>query len=289
MTSSSTLPTTAPCVSRSIISLIAACGFIVLYVPMFMDFAFLFWAKDEGAHTPILLAGIGYGYWRLRASFHWVPDNKDVSFAFLQFSVGWALYGLGVVQSFYQLQGLSLLPVVAGLTTLAGGRRALRKCWQLNLLLVMTIPLPASLAEAILIKLRLALTASVTDMFAWFGYPVARHGVSITIGFYELRVANACAGLRSMLSLLAIGGLYLILQPLRRPVSTIIFLSTIIPLALAANFMRVSFLVLITYYFGSSSQMLIHDLAAYVEVGVAIFLFFLARFAIERALEGRLA
>jgi exosortase len=75
----------------------------------------------------------------------------------------------------------------------------------------------------------------------------------ISIGQYQLLVADACSGMNSMFSLSALGLLYLYLLRHRNWAHTALMLLAILPIAFAANVIRVCALVLITYYFGDEA------------------------------------
>jgi exosortase len=85
------------------------------------------------------------------------------------------------------------------------------------------------------------------------GYPVARTGVVLTIGQYQLLVADACSGLQSMISLSALGLLYMHLTGRANPLHNVIMLLSILPVAFFANIVRVVLLMLTTYHFGDAA------------------------------------
>jgi exosortase len=100
-------------------------------------------------------------------------------------------------------------------------------------------------------------------------YPIARSGVMITIGQYQLLVADACSGLRSMFSLSAIGFLYIYLTEHKSFKRNLMLALSLIPIAFLANLIRVMVLILVTYHFGDAAgQGFIHDFA-----GLGIFVF----------------
>jgi exosortase len=78
-------------------------------------------------------------------------------------------------------------------------------------------------------------------------------GVMLSIGQYKLLVADACSGLNSMFSLSALGLLYLYLMKYRSWLHNGLLLLAVLPIAFAANVIRVMALVLITYYFGDEA------------------------------------
>jgi exosortase len=95
--------------------------------------------------------------------------------------------------------------------------------------------------------------------------------VSIQIAQYELLVQQACAGLGSIFSLLAIGLLYLHLTNHPSRLRELILLFAIIPIAVVANLFRVLGIVLLTYYAGNEvAQSFAHDLLGLITFAIAI-------------------
>lgn len=75
----------------------------------------------------------------------------------------------------------------------------------------------------------------------------------LTIGQYQLLVADACSGLHSMFSLSALGALFMYLMARASLLHNAIMLVSILPIAFAANIARVLLLLLITYHFGDAA------------------------------------
>jgi exosortase len=97
------------------------------------------------------------------------------------------------------------------------------------------------------------------------GYPVARAGVILSVGPYQLLVADACAGLNSMFTLEALGLLYLNLIRCTSKLRNIALAVLIIPISFVANIIRVMILVLVTYHFGDEAgQGFVHRFAGMV-------------------------
>src|SRR3546814_13095299 len=85
------------------------------------------------------------------------------------------------------------------------------------------------------------------------GYPIVRSGVSIYISQYQLLVEDACSGLQSLFSLLALGLFYVYLMHKSEWRYALLLALFIIPAAVFANFIRVVVIILITYYFGDEA------------------------------------
>ena len=96
-------------------------------------------------------------------------------------------------------------------------------------------------------------------------YPIARSGVLLQIGPYQLMVADACAGLQTLFTLEAMGLLYLNLLRHESLLRNAFLAIAIIPIAFTANVIRVMVLTLVTYYWGDAAgQGFLHGFAGMV-------------------------
>ena len=124
--------------------------------------------------------------------------------------------------------------------------------------------------DSITLPMKMAVSYVTENVLFWLGYPIAREGVILQIGQYQLLVADACAGMHTLISLEALGLLYLSLVKHDSLVRNITLTLLIIPISFTANVFRVITLTLITYYFGDEvGQGFVHGFAG-------IFLFFIA-------------
>ena len=91
---------------------------------------------------------------------------------------------------------------------------------------------------------------------------MGRTGVTLSIGPYQLLVADACAGLNSIFALEAIGVFYMSMMGYTNPKRNILIALLILPISFASNVIRVITLVLVTYYFGDEAgQGFVHGFA----------------------------
>ena len=248
-------------------------GFAALYVPTYADLALRVWPSDEQGHGPIILA---LGLWLLYGQRHALaalparPD-KTLGTAFLVFGV--AMYALGRTQGMLVFEVLSQHVVVIGLLLLFLGRRAVALIWFPLFFLLFIVPLPTSVVGALTAPLKSAVSAVAAKLLYSLGYPVARAGVMLSVGHYQLLVADACAGLTSMFTLEALGLLYMNLMRYTSAVRNVTLALLIIPIAFAANVIRVLILVLVTYHFGDAAgQGFVHGFAGMVLFVVGLLL-----------------
>lgn len=110
----------------------------------------------------------------------------------------------------------------------------------------------------------------------------------LSIGQYQLQVADACSGLHSMFSLTALGTLYMYIMGRKSNLHTAIMLVAILPIAFVANIIRVITLVLVTYYFGDEAgQGFLHGAAGMLLMLVALVFFFVLDAALDKLLPAR--
>jgi exosortase/archaeosortase family protein len=95
----------------------------------------------------------------------------------------------------------------------------------------------------------------------------------LSIGPYQLLVADACAGLNSMFTLESLGLLYMNLAGYTSKARNIVLAVLIIPISFVANVVRVCILVLVTFYLGDEAgQGFVHGFAGMVLFLVALLL-----------------
>ena len=241
-------------------------GLLVLYVPSYWMLAHGLWNSDDYAHGPIVLVVTLYLIWQQRAVF---MANPDIAPNRVEVAIGWTLlvvgllaYALGRSQDILLFEIGSQIPVILGALLITLGVRAARAMWFALFFLLFMIPLPGFVVDAATGPLKQYISVIAEQVLYAAGYPIARNGVMLTIGQYQLLVADACSGLHSMFSLSAMGLLYLYLMQRTSTARNLIIMAAILPLAFAANIVRVMVLILVTYHLGDEAgQGFLHDFA----------------------------
>lgn len=251
-------------------------GMMVLYVPSFYDLAYGLWNTEEQAHGPLILAITFYLFWQKRSILMASTDNSNPWSGSLILLLGLLFYVVGRSQEILIFEIGSIILVLMGTLFIIKGIGVVRQTLFPLLFIAFMIPLPGFLVDAITGPLKQAISLIAEQMLYWAGYPIARVGVSLHIGQYQLLVADACSGLHSLFSLFAVGLLYQHLMAYKNWKHRLLLFLTIIPVAFFANVVRVIILVLITYYMGDEAgQGFLHGAAGIVMFTVAILLFFI--------------
>lgn len=240
-------------------------GFALLYLPTYYDLSHTVWASDEQGHGPIILGVSLWLLYQLRHQIAALPaDPRPVAGGAL-FFFGLLLYVLGRTQAVILFEVGSQIAVIASLLLLFKGPRAVRLAWFPLFFLIFMIPLPGSLVAAVTTPLKAAVSYVAEALMYALGYPIARSGVVLHVGQYQLLVADACAGLNSMFTLEALGLLYMNLMGYTSVARNVTLAVLVIPIAFVANVVRVMVLILVTYHFGDEAgQGFVHDFAGMV-------------------------
>lgn len=235
------------------------------------------WTREEGVHGPLVLATAIWLVWR-----RWDeiiaearPGKLWVALPFLL--LGAAIYSFSRAYNFLMTEVAGLLLALLAIAYLFVGHRVLMRMWFPILYLVFLIPLPGWVLDSMTQPLKILVSDVTTSLLAKLGYPISQVGVTLYIAQYQLLVEDACAGLNSIISLTAVGLFYIYLLHNASWRYALLLLAFVIPVAIAANVVRVIALVLITYYFGDeAAQGYLHDFAGLVTfVSALLFIFLL--------------
>ena len=160
--------------------------------------------------------------------------------------VGLLFYVIGRSQQIYILEVGSLIWVMAAILLIKRGGSALKVVWFALFFMLFMIPLPGTLVIMLTMPMKMAVSYVTENILFWAGYPIARNGVILQIGQYQLLVADACAGLQTLLTLEALGLFYLNVVRHTSIFRNVALAILIIPISFAANVIRVIALTLIT-------------------------------------------
>jgi exosortase B len=253
--------------------LLVVLGLLVVYVPEYMELSQTIWRSDEQGHGPIIFAVSLWLLYGLRHTLAELPSRPATVSAVIVLVIGALLYALGRSQDIWIFSIGSQIWVLAGLALLFKGWRGLRVIWFPLFFMLFMVPLPEALVAAVTAPLKSAVSLVASNLLYAMGYPVGRSGVMLTVGQYQLMVADACAGLNSMFTLEALGMLYMNLMRYTSVARNVTLAVMLVPIAFCANIGRVMILVLVTYYFGDAAgQGFVHGFAGMVLFMIALML-----------------
>ena len=155
-------------------------------------------------------------------------------------------YLSGLAAELFTLR-FSMILAAAGMTVFAWGLPQLRRWWLPFALLVLSIPLPALVTNALALPLQFKASSMGAALLAWRDVPVKLSGNVILLPGRQLFVTEACSGLRSLAALVSlgvlVGGLWL-----RTPLARLLVLALTIPVAILVNAIRVFLTGFLVYF-----------------------------------------
>ena len=249
----------------------ALVGLVIIAFPTLRHIAVESWATEQGSHSPLVLAS---GLWlltNLQSELRPLQQRPSAPWAFAAiFAAAAALLvfrAAAVIElEVYALYGLFVAVLYAFI-----GWRAIQALWFPLLYLAFAVPLPDSLIAAVTNPLKLWISNTAVDLLYLVGYPIASSGVTIQIGQYQLLVAQACAGLNSLITLSAITLFYVYLTHRAEWHYLLLLTLAAVPIAIFSNLMRVVILVLLTHYAGeAAAQGFLHYFAGMTTFAIAL-------------------
>jgi exosortase len=210
------------------------------------------WASDENYSHGFLVAPIALLFaWKSR---HALAATKPAPHAgglvLVVFSL--LLFIAGQLAAELFLTRVSLLGVAAGSIVFLRGPAHLRRLLFPFLLLLLVIPLPALVFNQIAFPLQLLASKTAESVLTAANVPVLREGNVLVLPNLSLEVAEACSGLRSLASLVALA-LILGKWTTPRPGGRIALALLSIPVAVIANAARVAGTGLATAWIGPAA------------------------------------
>jgi exosortase D (VPLPA-CTERM-specific) len=145
---------------------------------------------------------------------------------------------LGVLGADIFLPRISLLILMAGLIIVLQGWTFFRAVLFPWAILILMIPIPALLINRVTFPLQLLAAKVATALLELVNVPVHREGNMINLPAMPLDVAEACSGIRSLLTLVTLAIIYGYLMESRKWVRVVLVCAAI-PIAVAANSLRI--------------------------------------------------
>jgi len=244
-----------------------------MFGPSYYSLSQTIWSSDEQGHGPIIL---GVSFWLLyqkRMAFAALPRRSMLLLPGMLMFVGVVACAVGRSQSIWMLEIGAQILVLSSLLLFYFGFAGVKLAWFPLLFMIFMIPWPGDWVSVVTSPLKSAVSAVASNMLYQLGYPVGRSGVILTVGPYQLLVADACAGLNSMFTLEALGLLYMNIMRYTSVARNACLALLIVPISFTANVVRVMILVLVTYHFGDAAgQGFVHGFAGMVLFTVALLL-----------------
>jgi exosortase len=188
----------------------------------------------------------------------------------------------GVLGAELFLSRFSFLLALAGLVVLVYGWNHLRAAVFPWLFLLLMIPIPSVIFNQVTFPLQLLASKVAGGMLPLLGVPVLREGNVIQLPAMALEVAEACSGIRSLMSLATLAVIYGYLLEPRNSIRVILAVASI-PIAVVANSSRiVGTGLLVQYWDPEKAEGFFHTFSGWLIFVVSLGLLFLLHRSLQK-------
>lgn len=210
------------------------------------------WSTDENYSHGFLIVPLAFYFaWeRRRALTDAAPKPTAVGLLIITGSLAVLIAGTLGAELF--LARISIVGMLVGIALFAFGWSHLRILTFPIMFLLLMIPLPALIFNQVAFPLQLLASRFGELALQLLSIPVLREGNIIVLANTRLEVAEACSGIRSLISLLTLGIVLGYFTDPRTTVRWLIALATI-PVAIAANGIRVAGTGVAAHYVGAEA------------------------------------
>lgn len=253
---------------------LAAVATWAVWRPSVIEMFHKWWVDPTYSHgylVPFFSLGLLW-FWRDKwMTVEWKPSWWGV----LLIALGVGIQFLGSFMFWRWFQGAALLVYLAGITLVLGGWRPLRIVWPAIGFLVFMIPMPYRIEEAMRAPLQRFATMASTFLLQLIGMPALSEGNVILINEHELGVAEACSGLKMLITFFALATGFVLL--VKRPyLDKAIILLSAVPIAVISNVIRITVTGILYVTVGEkTAEFVYHDLAGYLMMPLGIALMWL--------------
>jgi exosortase len=250
------------------------------------------WATDENASHGLLVVPLAvYLLWSGRAAWRATPSAPSLwGLGILIASLG--LFAAGILGAELFLSRISIVGLLAGAVAFIWGWGHVRRAAFPLTLVALAIPLPAIVLNQITMPLQLVASRAGEGLISLAGIPVLREGNVLILTETTLEVAEACSGIRSLVSLLTIAVAIAYLRG-GSTAGGAVLVAAAIPIAIVANAARVAGTGVAAHMFGSqAAEGFFHGFSGWIVFGAALVLLLAAErgiAAVERRADRRRA
>jgi exosortase len=244
-------------------------GLALLYAGVFRDLVRDWSTDDNYSHGFLILPIAAYLVWERRRAFAEAPQIPSLA-GLAGIGIGLVLLVAGVLGAESFLTRISLLWVLAGAIVFVLGWRHLQILLFPLLFLALMIPIPALIFNHVAFPLQLVASRVGAAGLGALDIPVLREGNIIALASIQLEVAEACSGIRSLITLLTLGIVLGYFLDSRSWVRVTLALATI-PIAVLSNGLRVAGTGVAAHYYGTAAaEGFLHTFSGWIVFVVAL-------------------
>jgi exosortase len=211
---------------------------LAVYLPVLIDLVVDWYQDDNYSHGFLILPIAAWLIWRKRNELAETPTKMN-NLGLLMAIGSLFLLIAGTAGAEYFTARVSFVGLLFSLCLYFFGWQFTRKIWFAFFFMLFMIPIPYVIYYAATFPMQLLASKVAGVVLNAIGLPLIRQGNILHIPNYTLEVAEACSGIRSLFSLLALGALFAYFTQDNKIKAVFLFLATV-PIAIAGNVFRVT-------------------------------------------------
>jgi exosortase A len=238
------------------------------------------------------LPDFSHGFLIPIVSFYFVYERRK-ELSVLSPSTSWGGFGLivfgilllllGNLATEYFTMRFSILLVLGGIILFLLGKESFKTLLFPIVFLIFMIPIPSILMDRITFPMQLFASKVAGSSLYLIGIPALREGNVILLANTSLEVAEACSGIRSLISLLALSVVFAYFSQKTTLKKVLLILSTF-PISIIANAARVTGTGILAHHYGDKvAQGFFHGFSGWILFVVAFVCLFVVGSLLSRA------
>ncbi len=253
----------------------------ILYAPILKPLVLQWWNDPDYSHGFFVPLFSAYVLWHQRARWLHKPMRPS-NFGFPVMVGGIVLLLGGSLGAELFTSRFSLLVLLAGMVLFLAGWEMLRDVsFPLGFLIFM-IPIPVIIYNQITFPLQLLASRFATSCLELMQVPVLREGNVLVLPNYSMEVVEACSGIRSLMSLIALAVAYCYVVDRPRWLRYVLPV-LMVPIAIVSNAIRIVGTGFLTYHFGpKAAEGFFHEFSGWIVFVVALALMFVCHWILRR-------
>lgn len=258
---------------------------LLLYAPLYPGLMEEWLDDPDNSHALLIPLVSLYVLWLVKDRLKGVQPAPSV-FGFGLLIVSLVVYVTSYAGDLAFPARLTFVTTLAGLVLFNYGTGGFRVLWFPILFLLFIIPVPGTVIGLVAFPLQLFVSETSARLLDLFGIPVYREGNLLQFAGYFLEVTEGCSGIRSLVSLLALGAVAAFLES-GEQWKRIVLVASTVPLALFLNIVRVTGTGIMSHAVGPKvARGFLHDFSGFVVFGAGL-LIMIAEIIVLRAIASK--
>lgn len=231
--------------------LILLCLWAAVFVPIYPEMVQKWIGHSDSSHGILVPFICGYLVWQKRLSLR-ESDYRPSVWGAVILGLSLAVYLIAYAGGVNVVARTMIVTSLFGMLLFTLGKKAGRILWFPVFFLLFMVPVPDTLLLMVSFPLQMFATKVSHFLIQAFSIPSYREGNMLYFAQTQLEVAEACSGIRSIVSYVMLSFLFAYMMGGDRHWKRCVIVLSAIPLALFSNILRVTGTGILAHFYGAS-------------------------------------